>query len=359
MTAGNRLYFWDQGAETIAIIDTTGGGNAGVVSEDLAMSIRRLAFAAFDPSFAGGVGFAEGDLDDFANNYVAIAPQSAAEDAIGEVATSVDSGTKVWGTVFGGMSGGGGVANGYGGIVVGSHAALDAQNQLGGLGSLATSATATASGLTLSSTSGVVGVYGQSDLGTVKVKYALIGGISTHVSSREVIALGTAQTATSNFMSYFIAPTIGVKAPVMSYDGGELSVEGELGFVAGSIAARTEAAPGGFSVAYGAEEIGLLDARIGLSADKVIASTEHGDVTISGKGGVFMQSSLGAVTVPVTFGGTTQNFTTGTGTAVGVYGGMSLTAPITDSLSFKGGADIQFGAGQFDASVNAGLKASF
>lgn len=356
-----------QAGAGIAIYDPSGATSMGSITSDIIGGIQGAITDGLSNTFS----FTEETSE---SAFVAPRQPTSAEAAteaavLSELDVGQASGGQVWGKVFGGISTDNApvaLSNIYGGIVAGSHFQLDAQTRLGGLGGYARSSFNVANGQqVITSDTGVLGVYGSSDLGVLDVTYSLLGGASGHSSTRKVVVGAVLETATASFSSWFLAPSLGVSVPVLSDDTTKVNVAATASYIFGGVSGYTETVSGGNgTVTVGGQSIGVFDARLELNGAKVVGSTERGDVTIRGKIGVMLQANAGGSAMPISFAngaftGTTS-FTAPGSTTVGAYAGMGLSAELTDNLDFDVSADGSARSdGTIALSAKAGLTGSF
>lgn len=354
----------------IAIYDPTGASSLGMLSTDIVSGIQGAIFDQF-----GGFGSAAAAADDSAvSGYAPERRQTSAEGAaeaavLSYLDTAPISGGKWWGKVFGGASGDSApvaLSNVYGGIVAGSHYQVNADTLIGGLGGYARSGFVVANGeQTINTDTGVLGVYGNTDMGMFDVTYSLLGGYNNHSSSRRVVVGLAQETASANFSSWFIAPGLGISIPVLSDTDMEVNVAASASYIFGGVAGYTETVSGGNgTVTVGGQSIGVLDARLELNGMKVVGATDHGDVRVRGKVGVLAQANAGNSAVPIAFAsGTltgTTSFTAPGTSAFGVYAGVGLSADIGSGLKMEALVDGSVKTdGTSSASGSIGLIGSF
>ena len=359
ITGGNLTYAATAGNATITIFDPTGtaaiGGSAvaGTVG-----AIQTAIANEFNNSSAGSL-----RDDDGPSGYVAQRPRTSAELAadqavLSELDVATASNHKVWGTAFGGIirdESPVALNTIYGGLVAGTHSQLDAQTRLGGLvGYSVSKFDVSNSQQVIDSQTGVVGVYGHTDLGALELTYTLLGGGSAHSSNRKVIAGGAQQTATAGFSSWFVNPSLGVAVPVLANDATEVKVAASGSYIYGGVGSYTETATG-FTAVVGAMPISVFEARLELNGEHIAARTEHGDVRLRARIGVLAQANMGSSTIPLTLNGATTSFANPGTTTYGVYAGAGVSADVGAGLMLDGGADI---SARTDGTTAASLKAS-
>jgi len=360
VVAGDRLYAF-VAPNTIAIYDPTGASSIDDIQVPVAGAIRNILDNAIaDPASAL-------DGETLINGYVAQPKSTAATDATTAVLSNLDiadpTGATAWASTFGGFSQDKSpvdLSNTYGGIVAGTHAALGSGTTIGGLAAYSRGSFVVANGAqTIASDTGILGVYGETDLGVVTIDYSLLGGASAHSSSRQVVALGVLQTARANFSSWFLSPEIGVELPLLASAEGELNVKASASYLGGGVSAYTETTPGG-SVSVGAMGIGVWQGEIELNGSRIISSNEHGDVVLEGKVGLLAQANAGTSNIPVNILGTTVAYSAPGTSSYGAFVGASITAPLTDIVTLSAGVDGSVRTdGTTAASANVGLSADF
>lgn len=320
----------------IAIYDPTGATSMGTVVSDTVGAIRDVVASQFGGGTTGvsnttieSAYVAGPDLGDAANATAVMSEL--------DVGLSID--TRAWASAFGGFSADGApvaLTNLYGGLVAGAHTAIAEQTLLGALVAYSRSSFSVATDeQTIVSDTGVVGLYGESDLGTVKLDFSLYAGGALHNSSRRVVVVNALQTATASFSSWFISPGIGLEMPLLSDDGMQVNVAAATSAILGGVSGYTETIPGGGGVTVGGLPIAIWEGRVELNAEKVIGATDAGDITFGGKVGLMAQANFGGSTLPISFGGiANQNapYVVPNSAAFGAYAGMSLKAAITEAV---------------------------
>lgn len=363
LVSGNRAFAATAGNATVTIFDQTGASSMGSVTAGSLGSIQTALANELG-------GFSAGNLFDpsAVSGYAAAPRQTSAEKAANEAVlsdldVSAPSQGKVWGTAFGGVSGDSApvaLSNVYGGIVAGTHFQLDAQTRLGGLVGYSMSKFNVANGQqVIDSHTGTLGVYGKTDLGMIELNYALLGGGSSHSSSRQVVVGANKENATASFASWFINPSLGLSIPVMSDDTSEINVAASASYIYGGVGSYTERSAN-FTAAVGAVPISVFEARLELNGEKIIAPTAHGDVRIRGKVGVLAEANMGSSNIPLTLNGTATTFANPGTTTYGAYVGAGLSADIGSGLVLDAGLDFTARAdGNNAASGKVSLIGSF
>jgi hypothetical protein len=363
LVSGNRAFAATANNATITIFDQTGSSSMGSVTSGSLGSIQTALANELG-------GFSAGNLFDpnAVSGYAAAPRQSSAEKAanaavLSDLDVSEPSQGKVWGTAFGGVSGDSApvsLSNVYGGIVAGTHFQLDAQTRLGGLVGYSMSKFNVANGQqVIDSHTGTLGVYGKTDLGMIELNYALLGGGSSHSSSRQVVVGQNKENATASFASWFINPSLGLSIPVMSDDTSEINVAASASYIYGGVGSYTESSAN-FTAVVGAVPISVFEARLELNGEKIIAPTAHGDVRIRGKVGVLAEANMGSSNIPLTLNGTATTFANPGTTTYGAYAGAGLSADIGSGLVLDAGVDFTARAdGNNAASGKVSLIGSF
>ncbi len=363
LVSGNRAFAATANNASITIFDQTGASSMGSVTSGSLGSIQ----TALANELGGG---SAGNLFDpsAVSGYAAAPRQTSAEKAANEaVLSDLDvsdpSQGKVWGAAFGGFSGDSApvaLSNVYGGIVAGTHFQLDAQTRLGGLVGYSMSKFNVANGQqVIDSHTGTLGVYGKTDLGMIELNYALLGGGSSHSSSRQVVVAANKENATASFASWFINPSLGLSIPVMSDDTSEINVAASASYIYGGVGSYTESSAN-FTAAVGAVPISVFEARLELNGEKIMAPTAHGDVRIRGKVGVLAEANMGSSNIPLTLNGTATTFANPGTTTYGAYAGAGLSADIGSGLVLDAGVDFTARAdGNNAASGKVSLIGSF
>jgi hypothetical protein len=335
LVAGDRPYAW-LAPNIIAIIDPTGNTSIGPTTAATLVAVRDILGQQLGGLPLGGLG------GDDVLNYAPQRQPTGAEAAtavlsdldVGGDATG-GNGVTIWGQTFGGFSNDTSpvnLATLYGGIVAGTHVELMEGTTLGGLASYAHSNFTVAGGQhTIASDTGVVGLYGQHDAGVVTVDFSLLGGGSGHSSSRQVVNLGVLETATANFSSWYVSPGIGVSIPVLETSDSEIRVAVSTSYIHGEVSGYNETTPTS-TVAVGALPIRVWEGRVEVNGATIVGQTEHGNVTVNGRMGLFAQSNMGGSTLPFTTGGATINYVDPGSTGYGLYAGAGITADIASGV---------------------------
>jgi hypothetical protein len=351
---GDNLIFMD-GPDDFGVVEPTGiTAAAPVMALDTTTQIRSV--------IANQLSLESGRRRD-ASKVMGYAPvgQSVASAAIsGAEAPPMEN--NHWISLIGGGSADDGpvpIGNVFGGVVAGSHAQFGT-GKLGVLGGVtAGRADVNEGGQVITATTGILGVYGSTAVGVVELDFSVLGGVGSNRSEREVMTPGGVDAAMGEFGSWFLSPSAGVAVPVLSTDAGNMKVTGRLSYVGGSAGGYTET-ESALALRVGERSISLLDARFGLAGDVQAGTTAHGVVTVSGKGGVFVQSHLGDASTPVTLFGQTQNAMAPDSTEWGLYAGGGMAADIGNDFSLTAGLDgqVRFD-GMISATARVGIAGSF
>lgn len=293
----------------------------------------------------------------------------AAETAVlSELDTSAAQ-ARYWARAFGGVSvdaAPDSLTNVHGGLALGALFEVDATTQLGALLAWSRSfAYLDANDQTVDTNSGVAGIYGRTELGVVRFDYSLLGGISAHSSSRDVIVVNVVDEVTADFASWFVAPQLGVSAPLLADDEGSVRIAASAGYVRGAVQGYTEAGDL-FSASVPETAIEVLEVKLKLNGERVVASTEYGTVRATAKAGIVGQYGGGQSALPVNIavaGGASGTITiagTTGGTLYGAYAGFGLSADIGDNVVADGSFDFTYRSdGSSAFSIKGGLTGAF
>lgn len=357
LLTGDNLFYYNRSNDQIAIIDKTGVIAPGtVVARDLSLQMHNAVASQLSNLDT------RARQDDAVSNYAPTPVQSAAAQAISTTADR-DPGRAVWSSLIGGGSRDGApvaISNLFGGIVAGSHARITDNITLGILGSyVAGNLDINNGGHSVRTNSGVVGVYGRSELGIVDLDFTLLGGFNGHHSERHIVNLRKDETALADYSSWFVSPSVGLSLPLLSISNGELRVASRLSYVGGRVDGYEEAGSN-VNLSVGSQQIGVLDARLGLDGTIwALASASH-EVTFTANAGLFVQSNLGGTATPVNFLGQTQEVAAAGTTTYGIYAGLGLSATLSNTVKLNTGLDGQRGNdGLLAGSAKAGLSGSF
>jgi uncharacterized protein with beta-barrel porin domain len=360
LVAGDKLYVFNPDNnhhDELTIADVRGTTMLGQPMLDIAQELNAIIASQAQGGLTTGVVQQSLPL-----NYVA-SPKTAAVGAVdAAVAPSPAPTNSGWVSAFGGGSTGGAAAtnSAFGGIVAGGDSELTPGTRLGVLGGYVRgSANANTAGQTITTDSGVLGVYGRSDMGAAELRFSLLGAVQGNHSTRNVLAFGVPETATADFSSWFIAPTLGIAVPLLTDVNGTLGVEGSLTYVGGQVAGYTETGATA-NLTVGQQTISLFDGRVGLTGTSIVGSTNGGAVQLSGKFGLLADSNVGGSTTAVTLLGQTLNATAPGSSAIGAYAGFGLKVPVSDTVAFGAAIDGTVrGDGRASGAGRLSLTASF
>jgi hypothetical protein len=230
------------------------------------------------------------------------------------------------------------VGNSYadtlGGLVVGAHTALTGNSTLGGVVSVARSDFATiGQGQTVDTTTGAVGLYGETGAGGLSLDYALLAGVAAQHSDRELAGPFGPETASADFASWFWSPEIGLAIPVLEGQAASAGAGLKVRYVGGATAAYTETGSSA-DLSVPQQGINILEARAELTGEFEASATENGAAVLTAKAGVLAQSNLGGATLALGLpGGATVNSVTAGTVATGIYADLGLETPLGGSAS--------------------------
>jgi hypothetical protein len=214
---------------------------------------------------------------------------------------------------------------------------------------------------TITSTLGFLGVYGQDDLGVVRLDGQIIAGGGTNDSSRTIYTPGGSDTATASYTSWFFAPQVGATLPVLHMENNtDVSVVGKVGYIGGSLGGYSESGSA-YGITVGAQTIGILNGYAGLAAETTLGNAGSGDIKARADLGVFAQNNVGATTVPVAIAGIdTAGAVVPSGTTYGAKAGVNFEVPITDVMTLGAGATGSLrNDGQFAGTARVKLGGSY
>ncbi|MBN9304968.1 MAG: hypothetical protein BGO82_10335 [Devosia sp. 67-54] len=349
---GIHSYAWDRPNDRIAIFDISamGGGAFGDLYARMSRDIAGLAETKLGHALTSGPAAAP----------LGFAPQpsrSAAETAVLSELDVRQPGIAIWGGTIGGASNTGqplDVSGVYGGLVAGAHVRLSQALTLGGLAGYVDSANGQHGGVqSVVSRTVLAGVYGQTSLGAADLDLALLAGASSHAGTRQVSAPGGIETASTQYSSLFVAPSLAVSLPVSSTDVSTLLVKASLGYVGGFVSGYSETGSS-MSLTVGQQGIGLLDARLGLEGRRRVTAGDGVGAELVARGGVFATANFGGANVPVTVLGQTVSVSSAASSA-GVYAGAGIDSRLGPALTLSLHGD---GAYRADGLVSGSLKAT-
>ena len=284
VVTGSNLYA--QSATQVAIVDTGAIQNAARSISDLVGGVSDLIDVE-----AGVVG--DSGPDSALSGYAPMHKPTLAEAATTSVLVAPTD-RKVWAAAIGGgskVTDGQDVQDMYGALVAGTHAELMKGTTLGVLGGYVRSSLDIGNGnQKVTSDTGIIGGYGETDLGNMRLFYDLIGGVSTNSSSRIVSTMGGSETARATFAGWFIAPEVGLSIPVLKVSNGDFNVAGKIGYIGGGMAAYTETGSSQ-DMSVAAQTIGLLNTSLELNSKMQVGSAGTGPMFLKGMVGVFTQTN--------------------------------------------------------------------
>jgi hypothetical protein len=340
-----------QSGKQVAIMDDTAIRNAAQPIEDLVHGVRN------------GIADAQGATGDvmsttLVSSYGPTAKSTPAAGAADTMASPFGmTGYTAWGSLIGGgstNSGGSKTSTMYGGIIGGAQSEVQPGVVIGLLGGFGRTSLDVVTGpQTVTGNTGVLGVYGKAALDPVELEFSALAGLGANTSLRTVSTGTGDQTATGNFGSWFLAPELAAAIPVMVNDKGEIGVKGKVGYIAGGFSGYTETGSSS-NATVGAETIGIFESSIELDGSTVLKSTDAGDVTLTGKVGLFAQVNVGGSNVPVSLLGVATAGSSASGASgYGVFGGVGINAPVSANMSVGAGFD---GSVRSDGTVSGAAK---
>lgn len=349
VVTGDRLVNQqlNSGSGTISIVDGTGITGGGT-------TVMREVAGAIGREIAGALGArTDGTAPVEPMGYAPARPVGAAEAATGELVA--ETGPEAWGKVFGSFANNrNDYSNVLGGIVAGSHTAIDANTRLGGVISVSGSRFDTVGGQTISSGIGAAGLYGSTELDDVTLSYSIIGVVAANHSDRTVTAMVT-ETASADYASWFLSPELGLSIRLPLLDGVETAAGFKLRYVGGEVGSYTETGSSQ-NLSVGTAAVNLLDARMELAATTQVASNDYGDVTLATAAGLLAQQNFGASVAIAGF----PFATTPDSFAYGAYGDITLESPIGPGATASASAGLELRSdGATSALANLGVSAAF
>jgi hypothetical protein len=359
--AGSNLYA--QSATEVAIVSTSSIQNAAVPITDLVSGLSDLIDTETD-------NFAPRTDEVPVSNYAPKARQTPAEKATDVALTApiVATGPKAFAEAIGGgsITDGNTAHDAYGALVAGTFAELTPGFTAGVLAGVARSGQSLDSGAqTITSVTGLLGAYGQTDLGPAALMFDVIGGITGNSSDRTVSTGFGNETASASFGGWFVAPEIGALVPVMTIANGQIGIEGKVGYIAGGLSGYTETGSTQ-DMTVSAQTIGVLNTSFDLNAKMLVSpATSDTPIYVKGKVGVFTQTNVGnssvSITLPDFNGGTSLGtIAANTGTVFGVKAGLSVDMPLAANASLSGGINGALrNDGQLSGSAGVKLSASY
>ncbi len=347
LIAGNKLYAWT-GQNRIAITQRPSTSSIGHVSNNITSEINNVIVEQIAAVDVGDVGAPDLEVAD--GDLLGYAPTQQKSDGETAVLSLLDTGhgpqpkpTKWWAKLFGGFSRDTtptDVRSLFGGGLTGGHTQLDARTIAGGFVGVAGSDINAGGTQRLKAVTGVAGLYAHHDVDFASIDVSLMGGFSGHDSKRDITVIGGAETASANFTSWFVSPSLGIKVPVLEMEGGEVSVKSNISYTGGQVAGYTETGSSQ-NLTVGKTPLGVLSGKLGFEGAFELMHTPNGTVMLTGSIGGLVQSNLGGSTTPISVGGTTLNSVTPGQTSYGLYAGAGLKAPISDSTKLGIGLDVQ------------------
>jgi hypothetical protein len=271
------------------------------------------------------------------------------------VLTALDIGEaerpRLWADVFGYSINGPSPAQ-LSGLALGADTKFGGMLSAGALLSYSQSSARFATGNhTLSSHTGVGGVYGTWHAGALDIGFSLLGGVQAHDSARAIATAGGTETARGAFAGVFAAPGASASLPLVTTGAAAVALRASATYVAGLTGGYTETGSSS-NLSVGPRSITTLDARFGVD-------TRHAFRTgsLAGEGvlraGVFTLINGGATSVPVTLMGQTIDVPTAHATAYGVYAGAGAAADLGETLRFELNADT---AARLDGTLSVSLR---
>ena len=346
VVAGDNLYL--QTTDKVVVVGSAATANSSQQVSSVVTGINGLVTSQLD--FEGMDG---GDEGGAALGYAPERSGTAAEQATtSALAPAVSTGPVIWGNAAAGGSSNGRDSSLYGALVFGSHTTLSDGLTGGILGGYGRSSARSDNSQTTSDT-GVVGLYGRSNLGVVTVDLSVLGGASANSSTRDVSTGGGTEVARASFGGWFIDPTIGLSLPVLSSAEGELAVAGSISYLYGGFGGYTETGSSA-NLTVGPQTIGVLNIGLGLQGKIVLSANEHGAIMGKAKAELFAESNLGTSSVPISVLGTSiGNAVAPNAVAYGIRGNLGVDMPVSERLTVSAGAN---GSIRTDGYVSGGAN---
>ena len=342
-------------AGQIAIFDISGIDNKAVGRElgDVAASVRGIVGGQLAQEYA------RSQAPVAPLGYAATKPTTGAAAALSGFETAPRSDVSVWSTAVAGGSSDKDTLDlnsRYGGLAVGSHTRVNDNLILGGIAGYFGSTSRVHGGAEkLDSQTGVLGIYGKTAVGVIDLDFAVLGGVSSHTSKREVVAILSIETASGEFTSVFIAPSLGVSLPVLSKDATTVSLRGEASYVAGLTTGYTETGSS-MNLTVAGQSIGFLDVRVGVEVHHELGR----NAALVAKAGVLGQANLGSSNVSVTTLGHSVDAGSPGTSSFGIYGGVGFDAALSDNFTLKVSLDgVARADGRNSLSANIGIGGKF
>lgn len=313
---GDKLYMVESRA--------SGSGTLGLGTGQAVTALNSVLDSALSGAMTNGLN------SNAPMAYMAAPSLGAAADAtLGAATAKAQPSGRVWATAIGGGSAGPDLSNMFGGVVVGSHASLNQNLQVGLLGSYIQSATKTDGDHDLNASSFMFGPYGRAKLGNITVDFSLVGGIAGNETARTI----NSDVAKANFLSAFVAPSLGVEIPVLITGGTDIALTASASYIAGIAAGYTETGSSQ-DLTVGEQTLGQLDTRLGLEASFDIANARH-----VARAGGFYQAHTGNSSIPVSLAGVTRWLDAELSDVYGVYAAYSVGVELDNGLSVTTGID--------------------
>jgi hypothetical protein len=345
--------------QIVVFIDTTG---AKYAVSSIVGDLTRMINSGIANARAGGGAGTEGQ------GTLAYFPMgNAAADAAGGLATAVPGGTEVWGAAFGNLgrdtTPGSSYTQQLGGLVAGAHTSIAADVTLGGVVSVSHGRFATpVNGQVVTTDTGVVGFYGDADLGPAVADFALLGGVSASHSERQVATPMGADLALADYTSWFLSPEAGLSIPLAASERAESSAHVSVKYIGGTVGAYDELGTT-FALSVPSTAIHIVEGRAELRGAADLMGTDNGTVVVSATVGGLAQSNLGGAVINLTApgGGGPALVATDPGTtALGAYANVGVNAPIGASADLTLALSGEIRTDDVSAaSASAGVSGTF